>query len=149
MTRIQVSGRSDRNVFRSHAAAGNTLDDAWPACQVDHVVVEGEIASFAFSFAFQHFRCQSLVFRQKLRDIRFLQCIRRFRRRDNRLDGQLLEAQIRHVNDVAGKVCVVMGVCTAHVIILLVSGFCQFAECRQDGVISTAALVCLSHIIVD
>ena len=69
MARVQVSGRGHRNVFRPHAAAGDPFDDAWSAGQVDHVVIEGEVASLAFPLSFQHFRCQSFVFGQELRDI--------------------------------------------------------------------------------
>ena len=51
--------------------------------------------------------------------------------------------------DVAGKIRVIVSICTAYIVILLVSGFRQFAEGRQDRIVSAAALVGLSHVVVD
>ena len=51
--------------------------------------------------------------------------------------------------DVAGKIRVIVSICTAYIVILLVSGFRQFTEGRQDRIVSAAALVGLSHVVVD
>ena len=78
-------------------AAGDTLDDAWPACQIYHIVIEREIAAFAFTFAVEHLACQALILGKQFRYIGFLKRIRCISRRYYRLDRQLLEAEIGHV----------------------------------------------------
>ena len=68
VTWIQVAPWSHCKIFHTAAASCDTLMDAWPVRQVDHVVIEGQ--RLAVLLTLKHIFCQVFVLLEQYRQVR-------------------------------------------------------------------------------
>ena len=148
MTRVKISPCRHRHVFRSGAAARNSLVDAGTMLQIDHVMIEGDRLSFLLSA--NHILRQELVLLVQDRQILFGQRARARRLTDHRLHGKLRKAKIvRHMEEILREVRIEMREGPAHVIIAVASLLYEFLELRHDGVIASPSELVHTETVID
>lgn len=126
MTWVNIALRCNRNILVSTAAAAQTFDGAWTLVKVDHKVEEvEELAVLAF---FDDNLCQFFILGINLRQVLFGQRIRQLWIGDNRLDGNLFKALFVEVQDIVGKVLVVLGEGAADVVLSVAALLCHLLE---------------------
>lgn len=116
MARIEIAPRCYRKVLGSGTAAGKTFINTWSAGQIDHKVEEIEASSLFFSL--DHLSCQNVVLFEDHRKVFLTDRIVLGRRRYNRLNRDLLEAEVCQMENISCKVCVVMREGSAHIVFI-------------------------------
>lgn len=102
MAGIDIPLRGDRHILCPRPAPQNPFDDTGPPAQVDLEVEEVE--ALTGLFLGQHGLRQGLILCAQLRDVRFLQRVGLIRRGHHGLHGHLVEAQLRHMEHILGKI---------------------------------------------
>ena len=143
---VQVAPGGHGHVLGAGAAAGDALIDAGAAGQVDHVVVEGKASALAV--ALDHLLGQDLVLLLQDGQIFCGQGAGVTGLGHHRLHAQLGKAEVRHVEDVVGKVGVVVSVGAAHVVVLVAALLHELLELGHDGVVTAAAGIVLAEAVV-
>ena len=146
MTRIKITPRCDSEVFCSGAASGEAFVNAWTSRQVYHKMEEIESPSFLMTL--DHFLCQSVIFFADCRNIFFPQCVLLFRLSNNRLHGDLFEAQICQMQDIGCKIQVVSGKGPSYIIFILMSALRKFFEFRENQVIASFSFAERTHVVM-
>ena len=101
-------------------------------------MIEGKRS--ALSAAFDLRFCQNFILFKEHRQIFLGQRIGVFGSTHNGLHGKLIKAQIKHVENVVGKIGVVVGVRTAQVVALALALFYKVPELGYDGRVAALAV---------
>ena len=143
----KIAPGSNGHIFRSCATARDPLIDTGPACKIQHIVVEGK--AVALFIALYHLTGESLILLTENGEVLFCQGGRRVGRCDYRFHRKLLEAQIRHMQDVIYKVRIEMSESAAHIIALVAARFHKLFELGDDAIVGAVALYINSESVVD
>ena len=108
-----------------------------------------EIEASAFLLSLDHLFRQFVVLFTDLRNILLADGVIVLWLSNHRLHGNLLEAEIRIMQDILGKVEIVMGKGTSHIVFLLVSAVGEFLEFRNDQIIASFSVAEGTHLIVN
>ena len=108
-----------------------------------------KIKTFSFLFTFDHYLCQFIIFFIDHRDIFFPDRVGIAFISHHRLYGHLLEPQIREMQDIVGKIQIIAGKRSPHIVPLLVSALCQFLELGNDQVITSLSIAEGTHTVID
>ena len=108
-----------------------------------------EIKIIFLSMSAHHLRRQLVVLLAERRNVLFPDGIGLFRSRHHRLHGDLLEAQIRQMQHVLGKIQVVAGKGSAHVVIVLIPAFSQLLELRHNQIVAAVSVSEGTHFVID
>ena len=140
MTGIEVSPGCDGKIFRSAAAAAESLVDAGAAAQIDHEMEECK--SSAFLLSLEHLPGENIILFTDHRDVFGTDRVRGVSRSNDRLHGQLVKPEIREMKHILSEIKIVVGKSSADVI-LFSEGLplgCKLPELRNDQIVAAFAV---------
>ena len=155
VARIKIAPWSDSKILCTGTTACDSLVDARPVGQVEHIVIEGYWMTFFFSF--QHFLGKDFILAVKHRQILLGEGVRVIRTAHNRFHRKLGEAQVSKMENVLGKICVCMSIGAAYIIVAVtaISNICgtctyagKFLELRNDNIVAAISLIVLSQTVM-
>ena len=145
---IEITRGSHSQVFRPGTASRNSLINAGPVLQIEHIVVKRD--RFSLALPAQHVFCKNLILFKDDGKVLLSQCGGAVRIRDDRLHGEFREAQIvGHMENILGKIGVEVGKGAAHVVALPAAPVNELLEIGNDPVIASAAGIVPAETIVD
>ena len=108
-----------------------------------------EALSTSLFFSLDHLSCQNVVLFEDHRKVFLTDRIVLGRRRYNRLNRDLLEAEVCQMENISCKVCVVMREGSAHIVFILMTKLSEFLEFRHDQIVASGTFAERTHVIVN
>ena len=145
---VEIAPRGHGHILGAGAAARDALVDAGAVLQIQNVMVEGD--RLTGLLAAQHVVGQQLILVKQLGQILLGQRLGGVGRRHNRLHRQLTEAEIVcHMEQVLGKINIVMRKGAAHIVALAAARLDQLLELGHDAVIAAVTGQIHAEAVVD
>ena len=104
-----------------------------------------EINTFSFFFSADQFHGQFIILFEDARNVLPADRILLILGRNNRLNGNLLKAQIRQMHHIRGKIQIVSRKCSAHIIVCLIPALRKLPVFRNDNVVAALSAAERSH----